>query len=100
MLHIVEHSMNSVVEKVVFAFLPVLTSGVIYVVSSMISMQEEILNLKAKITVVVTDDNQQALNVNSELEREKLKAELKELIAANNQSIAVLDQRITVLESK
>ncbi len=92
--------MNSVVEKVVFAFLPVLTSGVIYVVSSMISMQEEILNLKAKITVVVTDDNQQALNVNSELEREKLKAELKELIAANNQSIAVLDQRITVLESK
>lgn len=92
--------MDNILEKVIFAFLPVLTSGVIYVISSMIGMQEEILNLKAKITVVVTDDNQQALNVNSELEREKLKADLKELITANNQAIAILEHRITVLEAK
>ena len=92
--------MNNILEKVIFAFLPVLTSGVIYVISTMISMQEEILNLKAKVTVVVTDDNQQAMNVNGELEREKLKAELKELIAANSQLIAVLDHRVSVLETK
>ena len=92
--------MNNVLEKVIFAFLPVLTSGVIYVISSMISMQEEILNLKAKVTVVVTDDNQQAMNISSELEREKLKADLKELIAANSQAIAVLEHRIAVLEAK
>ena len=92
--------MNNVLEKVIFAFLPVLTSGVIYVISSMISMQAEILNLKAKVTVVVTDDNQQAMNISSELEREKLKADLKELIAANSQAIAVLEHRIAVLEAK
>ena len=92
--------MSSILEKIVFAFLPVLTSGVIYVISSMISMQEEILNLKAKVTVVVTDDNQQAMNITSELEREKLRADLKELIAANSQAIAVLEHRIAVLEAK
>lgn len=92
--------MSSILEKIVFAFLPVLTSGVIYVISSMISMQEEILNLKAKVTVVVTDDNQQAINVNSELEREKLRADLKELIAANSQAIAVLEHRLDTLEAK
>jgi hypothetical protein len=92
--------MSSILEKVVFAFLPVLTSGVIYVISSMISMQEEILNLKAKVTVVVTDDNQPAMNVNSELEREKLRADLKELIAANSQAIAVLEHRLDTLEAK
>lgn len=92
--------MENILEKVIFAALPVLTSGVIYVITSMIGMQEEILNLKAKVTVVVTDDNQQAMNVSSELEREKLKAELKELIAVNSQAIAVLEHRISVLEQK
>lgn len=92
--------MSNILEKIVFAFLPVLTSGVIYVISSMISMQEEILNLKAKVTVVVTDDNQPAINVNSELEREKLRADLKELIAANSQAIAVLEHRLDTLEAK
>lgn len=92
--------MSSILEKIVFAFLPVLTSGVIYVISSMISMQEEILNLKAKVTVVVTDDNQQAMNITSELEREKLRADLKELIAANSQAIAVLEHRLDTLEAK
>ena len=92
--------MSNILEKIVFAFLPVLTSGVIYVISSMISMQEEILNLKAKVTVVVTDDNQQAMNITSELEREKLRADLKELIAANSQAIAVLEHRLDTLEAK
>lgn len=99
--------MNDIIEKIIFASLPVLISAVVYVGSSMNSMQTEIINLRAKVSLVVTDSNEQAVNTGAELAREKLKEELKLLIddnkqyiAVNSQDIAVLEQRIQHLESK
>jgi len=99
--------MNDMLEKVIFAALPILISAVVYVGSSMTSMQTEIVNLRAKVSLVVTDSNEQATNTGAELAREKLKEELKLLIdenkdaiAVNRQTIAVLEQRILQLEAK
>jgi hypothetical protein len=99
--------MNDMLEKIIFASMPVLISAVVYVSSSMNSMQTEIINLKAKISLVVTDSNEQAVNTGAELAREKVKEELKLLIsenkdaiAVNTKDIAVLEQRIQQLESK
>ncbi len=99
--------MNSILEKIIFTILPILTSGVIYVVTSMNSIQDEIITLRAKVSLVVTDSNEQAVNTDAELAREKLKEELKMLIeenkdaiAVNRQAIAVLEQRLQFLEEK
>jgi hypothetical protein len=99
--------MNDILEKVIFAALPVLISAIVYVGSSMTTMQTEIINLRAKVSLVVTDSNEQATNTGAELAREKLKEELKFLIgenkdaiAVNAMNIAVLEQRILQLEAK
>lgn len=99
--------MNDILEKVIFASLPVLISAVVYVGSSMNSMQTEITTLRAKVSLVVTDSNEQAVNTGAELAREKVKEELKLLIsenrddiAVNTKDIAVLAQRIQQLEEK
>lgn len=99
--------MNDILEKVIFAALPVLISAIVYVVSSMTSMQTEIVSLRTKMSLVVTDSNEQATNTGAELAREKLKEELKLLIgenkdaiAINSRDIAVLEQRVIQLEAK
>jgi cell division protein FtsL len=99
--------MNDILEKVIFAALPVLISAIVYVGSSMTTMQTEIINLRAKISLVVTDSNEQASNTGAELAREKLKEELKLLIdenkdaiAVNTKDIAVLEQRVLQLEDQ
>jgi len=99
--------MNDILEKVIFAAMPVLISAIVYVGSSMTSMQTEIVSLRTKMSLVVTDSNEQATNTGAELAREKLKEELKLLIgenkdaiAVNTTNIAVLEQRILQLEAK
>ena len=93
--------MNEFLKNGLLALLPILSSGVLYVVTVISEMQDEIQDLKAKVSLVVTDDNKQAVNTGSELAREKLRQDLislieenKEDIAANRQSIAVLEERI------
>jgi hypothetical protein len=65
-------------------------------------MQGEIQDLRSKVSLVVTDDNKQAVNTGAELAREKLRQDLvflieqnKEAIAVNRQTIAVLEERMT-----
>jgi hypothetical protein len=93
--------MNEFLKNGLLALLPILSSGVLYVVTVISEMQDEIQDLKAKVSLVVTDDNKQAVNTGSELAREKLRQDLiylieenKEDIAVNRQSIAVLEERI------
>lgn len=93
--------MNEFLKNGLLALLPILSSGVLYVVTVISEMQDEIQDLKAKVSLVVTDDNKQAVNTGSELAREKLRQDLislieenKEDIALNRQSIAVLEERI------
>jgi len=92
--------MNDILEKVIFAALPVLISAIVYVGSSMTTMQTEIINLRAKVSLVVTDSNEQATNTGAELAREKLKEELKLLIDENKDAIAVNTKEIAVLEQR
>ena len=98
--------MNEFLKNGLLALLPILSSGVLYVVTVISEMQDEIQDLKAKVSLVVTDDNKQAVNTGSELAREKLRQDLislieenKEDISLNRQSIAVLEERInSILE--
>jgi hypothetical protein len=99
--------MNDLVEKVIFAATPVLISALVYVATSMNALQTELIDLKAKVSLVVTDSNEQAINTSAELAREKLKEELKLLIdetedaiAVHRKDIAVLEQRVEQLEAK
>jgi hypothetical protein len=94
--------MNEFLKNGLLALLPILSSGVLYVVTVISEMQGEIQDLKAKVSLVVTDDNKQAVNTGAELAREKLRQDLvvlieenKEDIAVNRQSIAVLEERIS-----
>jgi hypothetical protein len=92
--------MNEFLKNGLLALLPILSSGVLYVVTVISEMQDEIQDLKAKVSLVVTDDNKQAVNTGSELAREKLRQDLISLIEENKEDIAVNRQSIAVLEER
>jgi hypothetical protein len=92
--------MNEFLKNGLLALLPILSSGVLYVVTVISDMQDEIQDLKAKVSLVVTDDNKQAVNTGSELAREKLRQDLISLIEENKEDIAVNRQSIAVLEER
>lgn len=92
--------MNEFLKNGLLALLPILSSGVLYVVTVISEMQGEIQDLKAKVSLVVTDDNKQAVNTGSELAREKLREDLISLIEENKEDIAVNRQSIAVLEER
>jgi hypothetical protein len=50
-------SKGALVEKIVFAGIPILFSCVVYLMSSLSSANNEIIQLKSKIAVVVNSDN-------------------------------------------
>ena len=92
--------MNEFLKNGLLALLPILSSGVLYVVTVISEMQDEIQDLRAKVSLVVTDDNKQAVNTGSELAREKLREDLISLIEENKEDIAVNRQSIAVLEER
>lgn len=92
--------MNEFLKNGLLALLPILSSGVLYVVTVISEMQDEIQDLRAKVSLVVTDDNKQAVNTGSELAREKLRQDLISLIEENKEDIAVNRQSIAVLEER
>lgn len=92
--------MNEFIKNALLALLPILCSGVIYVSTAIVGMQAEIQDLRAKVSLVVTDDNKQAVNTGAELAREKLRQELIVLIEENEDAIAVNRQNIAVLEER
>ena len=92
--------MSDFIKNGLLALLPILSSGVIYVVTVISTMQGEIQDLRSKVSLVVTDDNKQAVNTGSELAREKLRQDLVLLIEENEEEIAVNRQSIAVLEER
>lgn len=93
--------MNDFAKNVLIALLPILISGVVYLMNQLAELQNTVQVLQAKVSLVVTDDNKQAVNTGAELAREKLRQELvilieenKDAIAVNRQDIAVLTQQI------
>ena len=92
--------MNEFLKNGLLALLPILSSGVIYVVTVISDMQGEIQELRAKVSLVVTDDNKQAVNTGAELAREMLRQDLVRLIEENKEAIALNRQDIAVLEER
>ena len=95
------------IEKLLFALLPLIIAGVGYLLSSVAQLNHQVTILESKVSLVVTQDNKQASNTGSELAREKLRQDLTEAIQknrdsiqTNQQEIAVLKERIKVLEGK
>jgi hypothetical protein len=92
--------MNDFIKNGLLALLPILSSGVIYVVTVIGTMQGDIQELRSKVSLVVTDDNKQAVNTGAELAREKLRQDLVYLIEQNKDAIAINRQNIAVIEER
>lgn len=91
---------GALVEKLVFAVLPILFSCVVYLLSALSSIKEDVTVLNGKISLVVTSDNKQASNSGAELAREKLRQDLEKEIQKNRDDIAVNRQDIAIIQEK
>jgi len=83
-----------------FAILPILFTCVVYLMTALDKLTHDVTVLNAKISLVVTSDNKQAVNSGAELAREKLRQDLEKEIQANRDLIHVNKERIIVLEQK
>lgn len=96
---------GALVEKIVFAVLPILFSCVVYLLSALNTLKEEVTVLNGKISLVVTSDNKQATNTGAELAREKLRQDLskeiqdnRDMIGENRKDIALLYEKLKHLK--
>ena len=95
------------IEKLLFALLPLIIAGVGYLLSAVSTLAHQVTILESKVSLVVTSDNKQASNTGAELAREKLRQDLTEAVQKNRdsihsnmQEIAVLKERLKMVESK
>jgi len=91
---------SQLIEKTAFAVLPILFTCVVYLMGALDKLTHEVTVLNAKISLVVTSDNKQAVNSGAELAREKLRQELEKEIQANRELIHINKERIIILEQK
>jgi hypothetical protein len=102
-----ETQKGALIEKITFAILPFLFSGLVYLLSALNDVRENIDTLENKVLVAVTPENAPRPNSVSELAREKLRQDFME---EHNESeikrtelvgsIELLKWRITQLEEK
>lgn len=76
--------MNAVIEKLLWAMVPLLLSAVTYLWS----------------TVHTTKEQVQALKIEAELARERVRHDVLHQATANRERIAVLEERVNKLENK
>jgi hypothetical protein len=95
-----ESAKGALVEKLVFAVLPILFSCVVYLLSALSSIKEDVTVLNGKISLVVTSDNKQASNSGAELAREKLRQDLEKEIQKNRDDIGHNRQEIAIIQEK
>ena len=102
-----ETQKGALIEKITFAILPFLFSGLVYLLSVLNDVRESINTLENKVSVVVTPENAPRPNSVSELAREKLR---QDFMVEHNESeikrtelvgsIELLKWRITQLKEK
>jgi len=80
--------------------LPILFTCVVYLMTALDKLTHDVTVLNAKISLVVTSDNKQAVNSGAELAREKLRQDLEKEIQANRDLIHVNRERIVILEER
>jgi hypothetical protein len=91
---------SELVEKMVFAVLPILFSCVVYLLSALNSLKEDVTILNGKISLVVTSDNKQAINTGAELAREKLRQDLTKEIHENRDMIMDGKKEIAIIQER
>jgi hypothetical protein len=98
---------GALVEKVIFALLPITFSCVVYLISALNDASQRITILESKVQVVVSADNKIIMNPASELAREKLRQDFLEANTlskiqheSNEKNIEFLKWRIEEIEKK
>ena len=98
-------SKGALIEKLVFAFIPITFSCIVYLLTTLNSSNNRIIELENKIQVVVTADNRMVINPASDLARERLRQDFLEADTAariqhteNVKDIEFLRWRISRLE--
>jgi hypothetical protein len=95
-----ESAKGQFIEKLLFALLPLLIGSTGYLISALGALQHDVTILNQKVSLVVTTDNKQASNTGAELAREKLRQDLEKEIQINRDHIAANRQSIAILEEK
>jgi hypothetical protein len=91
---------SQLIEKTAFAVLPILFTCVVYLMSALDKLTHEVTVLNAKMSLVVTSDNKQAVNSGAELAREKLRQELEKEIQRNRDMIHENQKHISIMEDR
>ena len=96
---------SEVVQKIVFAIIPILFTSVVYLMNALSTLQANVNTLQSKVQIVVSADNKQVTNLDAALAREKLRQDLLDSVqeinarASNNRArIDVLERRIDILD--
>jgi hypothetical protein len=86
--------------KITEMMFPVLILSIGWLLSQISDIQHNITILNSKISLVVTSDNNQAVNTGAELAREKLRMDLEKEIQKNRDDIGVNRQNIAIIEER
>ena len=102
-----DNSKGALIEKIMFALVPILFSCIVYLISSLSNANSRITSLEIKLQNIVTADALHEMNTRLELAREKLRQDLLnvqtenvERHAENKSSVKVLEWRVSALEGK
>lgn len=84
---------GQLVEKMLFAAVPIMFSCIVYLLSTLNGLNEKITVLESKISVVVTQENKAIPPQGTTIEMQEIKSEAA-------LSRAILDKRISIIEYK
>jgi hypothetical protein len=89
-------SKGALVEKIVFAGVPILFSCVVYLMSALSSANNEIIQLKSKIAVVVNTDNKAIPPQGTTIDMAQIRENLSEQIAKVEKESALARAAMTL----
>jgi len=89
---------SEIVQKIVFAIIPILFTCVVYLMSALSTLQTNVNTLQSKVQIVVSADNKQVTNLDAALAREKLRQDLLDSVQEINTRASANRARIDVLE--
>ena len=86
-------SKSQLVEKMLFAAVPIMFSCIVYLLSTLNSLNEKVTILESKISVVVTQENKAIPPQGTTIEMQEIKSDAA-------LARATLDKRLTIIEFK
>jgi hypothetical protein len=91
---------SEIVQKIVFAIIPILFTCVVYLMNALSTLQTNVNTLQSKVQIVVSADNKQVTNLDAALAREKLRQDLLDSVQEINTRASTNRARIDVLERR